>query len=160
MNYTKKATFGVLSVSISSISLYIFTTAANHHTERHRHQDHLRELPPFNASLQQRRGHRQTDPRVQLRLLRRQALGVGHPEDLHDGGGDRPEHRAHGCGFLQRLRPSGESPGGSGRVRHTGLGPVHQQLWGLHASFPHKVPAVQLHAGPHGTEEQRGPGGH
>lgn len=138
----------------------ISTTAADHHSECHRNQDHLRRLQSLLTSLQQRRGRSQAGSRVQLGPLGGQALRVGHPEDLHDGGRDRPQHRAHGGGLFQRLRASGEGPGGAGRVRRPGLSTVHQQLGVLGASLPHKVPAVWLCARHRHTAEQRRPGGH
>lgn len=151
--------FACVAVTIRFM-LETFSTAANHHAECHRHQDHLWRLPPFAASVQQRGGHRQAAPRVQLGASRREVLRVGHPQNLHDGSRNRPEHRAHGGGLLQRLRPSGEDAGRPGCVGDVGLRTVHQQLRGLHPSLPHKEPTVRLRPGPGGSEQQRRAGGH
>ncbi|KAL0183312.1 hypothetical protein M9458_022687, partial [Cirrhinus mrigala] len=84
--------------------------AADHHAGRGRHQDHVRQSS-VSARVQQRRGVRQAPAGVQLQPDddREDLLRLRHPEDLHDGGGDRPQRRAHGGGLVQRLRPADQN---------------------------------------------------
>ncbi len=81
--------------------------AADHHAGRGRHEDHVR-CSSVSPGVQQWRGVRQAPAGVQLQSLSGRE-DLRHPEDLHDGGGDRPQRRAHGGGLIQRLRPADQN---------------------------------------------------